>query len=129
MVLSTYADQERTQEAPRRPAVCPSAQEPRKTIQARIGLGIEAVFGQIPFAADRQHPVADIVPVPGVCKRVSPTKLRHLLETDASLQLRHPCRDCMLNDCLVPPATELRARSCYRHDYRYAQRTECASSS
>src|SRR5262249_10769808 len=105
----------------------PLTQELRKTIQTCIGLGVETVFGEIPFAADHQHRVADIIPVPGMHNRVSPTKLRHCAQTDtdtdASLQLRHPWRECPMNDRQIAPATELCARSCYRHDYRYARRT------
>src|SRR5262245_47133102 len=107
----------------------PSAQELREAIQTRIRLSIEAVFGQIPFAADLQHPITDVIPVSRVRKGVSPTKLRHLFEAEAFLHVRHPCRKCTLNDCQIAPATKLCARSCYSHDCCLAQRTECASSS
>ena len=104
----------RVRHSTRKPA---SAQEPRETIKTRIGLSIEAVVCQIPFAANREHVVANVIPITsGTRKRVPPTKLRHMFEAGAAVQLRHPRRDGASNDCQITPATELCPRSCNRHD-------------
>jgi hypothetical protein len=95
----------------------PSTQESGQAVQTRIRLGIEAVVRQIPFAADRQHTVAHIIPIPpGMRQRVPPAKLGHIAEPGRAVQLRHPGRDGVPNDGQIPPAVQLSGGSRDRHE-------------